>query len=251
MKRQHQIRLASVLGVFTIVLILGCSSVSQLPFLATPTPTATSTPTATATPIPKPPVISGIKLNEYIEDGEQRFDIVISYKDPDGDAQGVHYEVARTTNPDVHVDDGTVAASASQQKAGAEAVGNWSCGGGTYDVTLEITITDKKHNTSNAKQITIPCDASSVVPTYSQIVATYPPGTKLCKSDVDVTGAEGDKLTLTIRFLSIQEGGVTIRCYGTKVTMKVDAELGGTLYKAGTLLTLDKNGDWIEVSSWE
>ena len=245
MQRQHKIRTASVLGVFTMILILGCSSVSQLPFLATPTPTATPTP------VPQPPVITDIKLEENIKDGEQLFDILISYKDPDGDSSNVHYKIVDTTNPDVNVEDGTVGHSAGEQKAGAQAVGNWGCGGGTYSVTLEITITDRKHNVSNAKQVTIPCDASSVVPTYSQVLATYPAGTKKCGTDVDITGVDGDKLQLSIRSLSIQAGGLTIKCFGTKVTMKVEAELGGTTYKAGTLLTLDKDGNWIEVSSWE
>ena len=42
-----------------------------------------------------------------------------------------------------------------------------------------------------------------------------------------------------------------LRCYGTKITIEGTVELDGTAYESGTLLTVDKDLEWIEVSGWD
>jgi hypothetical protein len=235
----------------SIILALGCSTINQLPFLSTPTPVATSTPVPTATPVRQPPKLYKIELNEYMQDGQQNFEILITYRDPDGDATSVHYEVVETTNSDINVEDGTIEDAPDVQKAGAGLTGNWNCGDGNYTVTLEITLLDRAGNTSNPEQVTISCDPLSAFPSYSDVLATYPAGTNLCGSDVDIIGMDGDKLQLTIRMLAMVNGDFTIRCYGTKVTATVGVTLDGEFYEAGSLLTVDADLNWIRVSGWD
>ena len=234
-----------------VLLLMACSLAGQIPFLATPTPLPTPTPIPTATPVPHPPEITKLDLKEKIENGEQLFDILISFRDLDGDAVKIHYEILKSTASGLNVEDGYLNNTKQSQKAGTTATGNWGCGNDTYDVTLGITIIDAKRLESEQKSITIPCDVSRVIPTYSQVVAAYPPGTETCNSVVDITGMNGDKLNVTIHTLSIYKGQISIRCPGTKVTLLADVTLDGVNYEAGTLLTVDENNDWIVVSSWD
>lgn len=233
------------------LLLMACSLAGQIPFFATPTPLPTPTPIPTATPVPHPPEITKLDLKEKIENGEQFFDILISFHDLDGDAVKIHYEILRSTASDLNVEDGYLNSTKQSQKAGTTTTGNWGCGSGTYDVTLGVTIIDAKGLESEQKSITIPCDVSRVIPTYSQVVAAYPPGTETCNSVVDITGMTGDKLDVTIHTLSIYQGQITIRCPGTKVTLLAAVTLDGVRYDEGTLLTVDAEGNWVVVSSWD
>ena len=42
-----------------------------------------------------------------------------------------------------------------------------------------------------------------------------------------------------------------LQYYGTHVTLKVPATVGGVQHPAGTLLTVDKDQNWIAVTSWD
>lgn len=50
----------------------------------------------------------------------------------------------------------------------------------------------------------------------------------------------------------VVNGRTEIKCYGTKVTLAVFATVkGGRSYPSGTKLTVDKDLNWIVVSSWD
>ena len=90
------------------------------------------------------------------------------------------------------------------------------------------------------------------LPTYSEILKTYPKDAELCATDADLVGVEPDgrvRLTGELSFTAAR--GIEYKCYGTKITVMVKATLDGTTYDLGTKLTVDKNLDWIEVSSWQ
>jgi hypothetical protein len=59
--------------------------------------------------------------------------------------------------------------------------------------------------------------------------------------------ATGVKLSGKISF---RNGQFVYQCYGTKLTVKVTVTMDGKTYQPGTKLTVDKNLDWIAVSSW-
>ena len=42
----------------------------------------------------------------------------------------------------------------------------------------------------------------------------------------------------------------SFQCYGAKITVKEDVTLGDVAYESGTKLTVDKDLQWVEVSSW-
>ena len=58
--------------------------------------------------------------------------------------------------------------------------------------------------------------------------------------------------------LTVAEGGVVTlsdldgwKWYGAKITLVEPITVDGTNYEPGTLLTLDEDLKWIEVSSWD
>lgn len=81
------------------------------------------------------------------------------------------------------------------------------------------------------------------LPTYSEVVATYPGGVDKC--DSTVVSLAGKRFTLTAG------SRLDFRCYGTKVTVTQSTSVGGTTYKAGTKLTVDAKMNWVPVSSWD
>jgi hypothetical protein len=88
------------------------------------------------------------------------------------------------------------------------------------------------------------------MPTYSEVLATYPAGTELCVTDAQLTAHPDGSVELsgTIWF---SYGKFVYQCYGTKVTIRDRSTLDGKIYEPGTKLTVDKDLNWIEVSSWE
>lgn len=90
---------------------------------------------------------------------------------------------------------------------------------------------------------------TSSVPTYSQITSTYPANANLCRTDAEITGGDDNGLMLS-GTISMQNMKFVYKCYGTKLTAKVEITLGGITYATGTKLTVDKDLNWIEVSSW-
>jgi hypothetical protein len=97
--------------------------------------------------------------------------------------------------------------------------------------------------------------------TYSEVLSTYPSDIELCTTEVtleDSEGAEDIKVTGGIQFeagdslmFSTENILEVIRCPGTKVTVNTEATLDDRVYSPGTLLTTDRHGNWIVVTSWE
>ena len=88
------------------------------------------------------------------------------------------------------------------------------------------------------------------LPTYSQVLRTYPANTNLCRTDADITGGDDNGLDLR-GTISMRNNQFVYQCYGTKLTVTVTVTLEGKTYKPGTKLTVDKNLKWVEVSSWD
>ncbi len=97
-----------------------------------------------------------------------------------------------------------------------------------------------------ATVILIGCSGGT--PTYAQVLKTYPNDVKLCKTEasIEAVTADGDwKLNGTFDFQAGYE------CYGTKITANVLVEIGDQTYEPGTKLTVDKDLQWVEISSWD
>jgi hypothetical protein len=93
-------------------------------------------------------------------------------------------------------------------------------------------------------------------PTYTEVLKTFPRDHKICRTVVYLQ----DVGSSNILVLSVDPKGTdpfqrgpkdrTIRCVGTQIVVTKDVTLEGKHYKRGTRLTVDKNNNWIEVSSW-
>jgi hypothetical protein len=94
----------------------------------------------------------------------------------------------------------------------------------------------------------------SNLPTYSEIVDTYPAGIELCETEASLDGIAGNGSWLLNGEIQIKDNQMQVKCYGTKITVNVeggDVIIDGVMYSKGALLTVDKDLNWIEVSSWE
>jgi hypothetical protein len=103
------------------------------------------------------------------------------------------------------------------------------------------------------------------LPSYSQVLKTYPQDAQLSCTNAEVlkvtadgqwTFAEGGKICPGKSVLTVGPGGFTIgdgkwKSYGAKLTIKETVTIDGKSYKPGTELTVDKDINWIEVSSWD
>ncbi len=86
------------------------------------------------------------------------------------------------------------------------------------------------------------------LPTYSEVVATYPGGVDKCDSVVNLT-PKG--YTVTAGSLHFRNGKWDIACYGAKITVTRSTSVEGTTYKAGTKLAVDAKMNLVPVSSWD
>jgi len=90
--------------------------------------------------------------------------------------------------------------------------------------------------------------AKSSLPTYSEVVATYPANVDKCDSVANLT-AKGYEVTGG----SIQIGNseIVMPCYGVRITVKQLTSVKGKKYKVGTKLTVDRKMNLTPVSSWD
>jgi len=106
------------------------------------------------------------------------------------------------------------------------------------------------------------------MPTYPEVLSTYPAGTQACCTDVQVSAVTADDTyTLTAGKIcpgrsefNVEEGATLVtgvdffggnwKCYGAKLTVREPVTIDGLAYPPGALLTVDKDGHWIQVSSW-
>jgi hypothetical protein len=74
------------------------------------------------------------------------------------------------------------------------------------------------------------------------------------------TFAEGGKICPGRSKLTVGSGGLTTgeillggkwKCHGVKITIKEDVTIDGRSYEPGAKLTIDKDLNWVEVSSWD
>ncbi|MCQ3939253.1 MAG: hypothetical protein DPW18_19750 [Chloroflexi bacterium] len=94
----------------------------------------------------------------------------------------------------------------------------------------------------------------SNLPAYSEIVETYPAGVELCATEASLDGIADNGRWLLNGEIQIKDDQMQVKCYGTKITVNVeggDVIIDGVIYSKGALLTVDKDLNWIEVSSWE
>jgi tetratricopeptide (TPR) repeat protein len=91
------------------------------------------------------------------------------------------------------------------------------------------------------------------LPSYSQVVETYPEGTELCCLEANITDqTEETGLTLSnIKCLPLFGGDIQFQCYGAKLTLDVPITIDGKRFDVGAKLTVDKDLHWIQVSSWD
>jgi hypothetical protein len=93
-------------------------------------------------------------------------------------------------------------------------------------------------------------------PTYMEVLKTFPPTAKMCRTVVYLV----DVGNSNIMSLSVSPKGTdpfqkgpkdpSIRCTGTQISVLKDVRLEEKRYKRGDRLTVDKNNNWILVSSW-
>jgi hypothetical protein len=93
--------------------------------------------------------------------------------------------------------------------------------------------------------------AGAPAATYPQVVATYPADAQKCSTWIDVTAVSPTGQWSTAGIVDYRQGKPQLQCLGTRVTLKVPAVVGGMQYDAGTFLTVDKDGRWISVKSWD
>ena len=90
------------------------------------------------------------------------------------------------------------------------------------------------------------------LPTYEEVVKTYPDGVPLCETEADIVGGNDQQLSLEGGYVSVnEEGEQRYQCYGTKLTVRKKITLKGKTYPPETKLTVDQDLYWIQVSGWE
>lgn len=123
-------------------------------YIPAPRPMATLTPKIQDSAAP---TIESVKLRYETSAGSLAVLQDITFHDPQGDAYKVHYTIISATAADLQVADGMIDISGEQQKLGTMITGRWNCGESKYDVTLRVTVLDRKGNESNAVEYTISC----------------------------------------------------------------------------------------------
>lgn len=86
------------------------------------------------------------------------------------------------------------------------------------------------------------------LPTYSEVVATYPANITICNTVADYVAAG---FIITGGDIYIENGQMKVPWYGIKITVKERWSVNGKTYEVGAKLTWDANGQLIAVSSWD
>jgi len=105
-----------------------------------------------------PPVITSVSLREDWSSPSGHLIILqdVYFYDEDGDVYGIDYEIISDPSNGTVVD-GAINASSEEQKAGTVVTGSWQCGGGLYDVTMQVALLDYAGNVSNTVTYTMNC----------------------------------------------------------------------------------------------
>jgi hypothetical protein len=90
------------------------------------------------------------------------------------------------------------------------------------------------------------------LPSYEEVVNSYPDAVPLCPTEADIVGGDDQGLSLEGGSIATNEDGVQrYQCYGTKLTVRKKVTLKGKTYQPGAKLTVDKDLYWIQVSGWQ
>jgi hypothetical protein len=112
----------------------------------------------------------------------------------------------------------------------------------------------RRMNMDAREQVQMVTGTTSTIslPTYSQILETYPAGTEICQTEAHVTNVTNGVWELVnIKAIHVSNKGIVTQCYGTKITLDEPVTLDGKTFEAGSNLTVDKDLKWIQVSSWD
>ena len=90
--------------------------------------------------------------------------------------------------------------------------------------------------------------AKSSLPTYSEVVATYPANVDKCDSVANLTA---DGYEVTGGSIQMRNSEIVMPCYGVRITVKQLTSVKGKKYKVGTKLTVDRKMNLTPVSSWD
>jgi len=94
--------------------------------------------------------------------------------------------------------------------------------------------------------------SSTSLPTYSQVLQTYPADIEPCYTEATITEVTEDGgWIIEAEIAEIRDNQILIQYYGAKITTAVPVTIDGKTYPAGTKFTYDKDGNLIEVSSWD
>jgi hypothetical protein len=115
--------------------------------------------TKTNTPLPPAPIIQSIRSWEKQENGELFAYKDIYFRDFQGDAETVVYELVSLKPDTAEILIGTdpISSNQGEQKVGTYVTVKWACGEQSYVVVLRTQILDVKGNKSNPKDITFDC----------------------------------------------------------------------------------------------
>lgn len=192
-----------------------------------------------------------------------------------GDATGTSSTVTLTMDSDKTVTANFIAQYTLTTSASPSTGGTITPAGGTYDEGSLVIITANPAvgyrfdhwsgdaiGTSSTVTLTMDSDKSVTahfearLPTYSEVLKTYPSGVRLCKTNAHVVASSDSGWSLRVGPTSAEKiemynFKLQVQCYGTKITLDIPITIDGQTYKAGAKLTVDKNLNWIEVSSWD
>jgi len=91
------------------------------------------------------------------------------------------------------------------------------------------------------------------LPTYSDVIKTYPKHVKITYTETNIEDA--DETTGQLLFsggqTEIRDGELLVFYYGAKLTIMNKMKIRGKIYQTGDKLTLDKKLNLIKVRSWE
>ncbi len=80
------------------------------------------------------------------------------------------------------------------------------------------------------------------LPTYEEVVSSYPDGVPLCPTDAEIVGGDDQGLSLAGGTIAVNQDGVQrYQCFGTKLTVRKKVTLKGKTYPPGAKLTVDKD----------
>ena len=90
------------------------------------------------------------------------------------------------------------------------------------------------------------------LPSYEEVVKTYPEGVPQCETEADIVGGDDQLLSLSGGYVAVNAyGQQQYQCYGTKLTVRKKVVLKGKTYQPESKLTVDKDLYWVEVSGWQ